>query len=88
MDARADAGVNDAGKPTDGACIGLAGFLHWSGLVSDRHAERPETPQPGPWPAGQPASPRGDRSPIACLWSVTGAHELSFQNGHPGGAWP
>lgn len=67
---------------------GREGPLNRSGLVASDLVDRPEPAQPGPWPAGHLAGPRGGGLAVGYLLSVVGDHELSFQNGPPGGAWP
>lgn len=59
-----------------------------SGLATNRFAELPARPRPRHWFGSHLTGSRGGQLSIAWWWSVAGAHELSFQNGRPGGAWP
>lgn len=80
--------IGGAVQPAVCAGAGLRGSAHRPGLAVDRSAERPEPRHRGSMSAGHLSDPHGGRSPIVWQLSVAGAHDLSFQTGRLGGAWP
>lgn len=80
--------MNGAEQSADGAMAGREGPLNRSSLLASGLAEQPEPAHAGLWPADHLAGPHGGGPPVGYLLCVGGDHEQSFQNSHPGGAWP